>query len=171
MIALEKLFALAAGEDDDETEAHVLSCSACAATLDRLLAIVEGVRDLVSRGRLSVAVSAALLEELEREGIVKRIYRFAPGGVVACQVSVDDVYVAAQLAADLSSTTRVDVVFRMLGRELRLDDVPFDRERGLVIVLERADFLRSLPTHTMLCDLVADGRTLTTYTFNHSAAP
>lgn len=170
MIAFERLVALAAGEDDDETETHVLSCGACASMLERLLAIGNGVRDVVRRGAMRVAASKELFEELEREGLVKRVYRFQPGDIVSCTATAEDVFVAAHLHADFGDATRIDVVFRAMGMEIRADDVPFDRERGLVIVLERGDFLRTLPDHVMKCELVADGeKVLATYTFDHHA--
>ena len=172
MIALERLIALAAGDDDEEADAHVLSCSACAATLERLLSIGDGVRELVGRGAVRFSASKELADELESAGLLKRIYRFQPGDIVACTAVAEDVFVAAFLHAELANVTRVDVVFDVPGMmTLRADDVPFDRERGLVIMLERGDFLRTLPTHVMKCEMMGDGNVIATYTFNHHATP
>jgi hypothetical protein len=178
MIAPERLLALALSEIDgaeaEEVEAHVLSCSACAATLEKYLSVGQRVRDIVRRGGVRFALSPDLATELVEAGLIKRSYWLRPGDTVACSVAAEDVYVAAYLEADLTRATRIDIVFRMPDKEVRVRDVPFDPSKGVVSYAERADFLRSLPTHVMHCELldVADDgteRTLGRYVFDHHA--
>ena len=177
MIELEVLAALALGELDDaktaEVEEHVLACGACATTLERLLVLGGLVRELVGAGKVRFVASPGLLERLERAGLVARTYRVAPGGAVACSAGPADVYHATHLSADLTGVRRVDVIKTFPRGVVRVVDVPFDAEQGVVRMVERGDFLRTLPTAKIVIELVSVGddgeRALGRYVFEHTA--
>lgn len=177
MIATEKLIALAVGDlDDAEAEAveeHVLSCSACAQLLERVLSLGDGIRTLVRSSALHVSLTPSLVAELEKAGLITRVYRIPAGGSVDCTVTREDRFVAAFLEADLRGVERVDLVMEVPSGVLRYDDVTFDVERGVVAWVSSGDFVRSLPTmkHSARVYAVEDGREreLGRYTFNHTA--
>jgi hypothetical protein len=171
MIPLERLIASALGElaadDDAEIEGHVLSCSSCAAAYAGLLRLGPALAALVRGGHCYMAVTPLLVERLERERLVTRRYRLAPGEVVPCTVGADDLYSLTTLEADLSDFERVD----LLRGDARVPDVPF--EPTCVRTLSPADALRRLPTMRLPLRLVAvtaDGdRPIAEYTLSHTA--
>ena len=176
MIELERLVRLALDELDDveaaEVEEHVLACSSCAATLERLLGIGGAVREIVRAGQLAFPVSGALLTELERAGLVSRYYRLAADCIVPCSVGARDIYAVTTLEADLRGVERVDLVRTILGDSVRMNDLPFDAEHGLVRFVSRSDLLRKLPTARVELALSAvDGsgeRRLSEYFLDHT---
>lgn len=178
MIALESLAALALGELEgdelDRVELHVLSCSACALTLERLIEVGPAVRELVTAGQVRTFAEPALLARLDELGLISRRYRVAPDQVVACSVGPNDVYALTELEAELAGVQCVDLlVSSEVGGEWRDRDVPFDPARGVVSVLDRGDALRLLPSTRIFLTLVAveDGaeRRLGEYVLAHEA--
>jgi hypothetical protein len=178
MIEHSRLVALALGElaqqDAASVEDHVLACSACAATLERLLLARDVMPDLIRAGQVRIVLTARLLEQLEREGLVTRTYRLDPGEKVACSVRASDIYTVVHLrGADLSTVARLDAAFEIPGNAHRLADIPFDRERGLVLVAQRADYIRTLPGGLRTIRLIAvengTEREIATYLLDHTA--
>src|SRR4029079_1673861 len=100
----------------------------------------------VARGKLAFPVAPALLAELESAGLVSRTYRLVPDGVLPCAVGSSDIFALTTLEADLRGAKQVDVVRTMAGSSVRMPDVPFDAELGLVRFVSRSDFIRTLPT-------------------------
>jgi hypothetical protein len=177
MIELERLVSLVLRElGTDEAESvgeHLLSCDSCAETVELLLEVEGGVREAVANGRLRFALTSAMVAELDRRGLIARTYRLAPGGSVACGVGADDVYQAVWLEADLVGVERVDAIKKFMpGMIVRVEDVPFDREHGLVRIVELGAFLRTLPTFVGAITLVAvangSERTLGEYFLHHT---
>lgn len=163
MIALESLLALALdeleGDELDRVELHVLSCSACALTLERLLRLGPAVHELVAAGQVHTFVSAPLLARLDELGLISRRYRLAPDQVVACSVGAGDVYSLTELEADLAGVERVDlIVSSEVTGERRDRDVPFHPASGVVSILDRSDVLRELPSTRIVLKLVAVDR-------------
>ena len=78
MIDLEILARLASSDlvDEEErvAEEHVLGCSACARTLERLVTIGAEVSALVARGEGRAFVTEAILQTLQESGLVTRTY-------------------------------------------------------------------------------------------------
>jgi hypothetical protein len=177
VIALERLAMLALGDLPDheaaEVEEHVLGCGECAARLERLADLGDAVRELVHAGRVLLPATAKLVSHLAREGLVTRTYRVAPGGAVACTVAAEDVYVALYLSVDTTDVDRIDFVYESPIARFRMDDVPFDREGGMVTVAQTAEYLRTLPTGSGTVRLVAvdsrGERALGEYVLNHTA--
>jgi hypothetical protein len=179
MIALERLLGLALGElpsaEAAEVEQHVLECSPCAASLERLLALRDEVPALVRSGGMRFGgITAPLLERMERLGLITRTYRVEVGGSVACSVARDDLYTALHMQrVPLEGVARLDIDVVIPGRERRLTDVPFDAARGLVLMAQRADYIRTLPggLHVLrLLAVEANGeRELCHFDLNHTA--
>jgi hypothetical protein len=177
MIASEKLLALALDELDgaeaEEVEAHVLRCGACAAQLERWLAIGDDVRRLARAGKVRFGVTPELAEKLEGEGLITRVYRAAPGGSVQCTAAAKDIYAVAYLTADLGGVARLSLITEEKHETRRVDDLPFDVARGLVAYVVRGDYIRALPTYAYTLRLIsveASGdREIARYTFNHTA--
>ena len=178
MIPRERLLALALGEiEGDEAAAvedHVLGCSTCAADLERLLDLRNAIPALVRAGKVRVTVTPALLERLEREGLVTRTYEIAPNQAVSCTVGATDVYTAVHLLGlDLAGVTRVDLIVSLHPHEVRFEDVVFDAAHGRVVYAQRADFIRTLATgrHGIrLVSVEAGGdRELARYHLDHTA--
>ncbi|HET6281974.1 MAG TPA: hypothetical protein VFH73_13450 [Polyangia bacterium] len=180
MIAFDRLAALALGELGgealDEVELHVLSCTPCARILERLVLLGAATRDLVVTGKVRNVVGPALSARLTELGLVGRRFRIAPGQVVPCAVGTDDVYVLAEMTADLGGVERVDLLLGPAGAEQqRIQDVPFDAASGMVMMVDRGDLLRQMPSMRLQMTLCAvDGerqRVLGEYVLDHHAAP
>ncbi len=177
MIALERLASLALGElaeaEAAVVEEHVLDCDACAARLELLVDLGQAVKDVVTAGGVLLPAPPSLLARLEEQGLVTRTYRVAPGEAVECTVAADDLYVALHLSIPADPAVRLDFVYEAEGMRFRIDDVPFDRARGVVTVAQTARFLKTLPTGSGTVRLVAvdgDGeRTVSAYVLNHTA--
>jgi len=179
VIAFERLAALALGELGgealDEVELHVLGCTPCAQTLERLVLLGDATRDLVVAGKVRSVVGPALAARLGELGLVARRFRIAPGQVVPCAVGTDDVYVLAEMTADLTDVRRVDLLVGPAGpQQYRFEDVPFDAASGTVTMVDRGDLLRQIPSMRLLMTLCAvEGerqRVLGEYVLDHHAA-
>jgi len=178
MIELERLMALALGElsgdELDQVELHVLSCSACARTLERLLQLGSAIRALLRAGKLRSFIAPAVVARLDALGLITRRYRVAPDQPMPCSVSSDDVYVLTELEADLTGVTRLDFFFGVQGGgQMCVSDVPFDASSGLVTFIERGEALRLLPSTRIELELHAvegEGRRLLArYVMDHDA--
>jgi hypothetical protein len=90
---------------------------------------------------------------------------------VPCSVGADDLYTLVELEADLAGVGRVDVVKHRTGT--RVEDVPYDRERGVVAWIEPCEAIRRVPSGRSQLTLLAvdEGgeRVLGTYTLDHTA--
>lgn len=172
MRSFDVLASLVLGElPDSEREAaelHLLSCSACAEIVTKLVRLGEGVRGLVRRARVPFFVSAARLEALTMTGLVTRTYRLAPGDTVACSVAPEDLYVASVLEADFHGLDEVDV---LLPDGSRLVDVPFDAPGGVLVLLDESATVRSLPSEALKIALIGRSgsgeKQLGAYVFDH----
>jgi hypothetical protein len=180
LIEHEKLISLALGElaeaEADEVDAHVLACGACATVLERLLRLGPLVRDLVREGAVAFPVTAALADRLRREGLVSRSYRIAKDDAVPCSVAAEDVYALTTLEVDAHGVERVDVVVTFPLGAVRMDDVPFDRDAGLVRYVTQSRRLRLLPSCRVVVEVLASDargeraeRTIGRYFLDHTA--
>jgi len=183
-VDLETLVAWWLGEapatEGEKVEEHVFACARCAARLEWLAALAEGVRAAVRGGRVGLFVSAGFVDALAREGLRLREYRLDPGASVSCTIGADDDAVVSRLRAPLAGVRRIDVLHRVSAGgveapEERIADVPFDAAAGEVLLIPGAAALKAMPSHTVHVRLVAAGegaeRPLGEYTFLHTAAP
>ncbi len=162
---------LAAGEEARLDE-HLFACARCAARLDALLRLGEGIRNAVRGGELAFVVPPDFIRRLQAAGLAVREYAMGPGGAVNCTIAPQDDLVVAHLAAPLGEVTRLDLLIEdeVQGR-LRLADVPFDAARGELCVVPSARFLRTLRHAQQRLRMVAvepgGERPIAHYTFNH----
>jgi putative zinc finger protein len=159
---------------EEAIEEHLMSCAACAAHLEGLVALGAGIRRLASAGGVWAVVSGGFVDRLRDEGLRVRQYRLAAGGSVQCTVSATDDVVAARFAADLRGVTRVHLVqCDAAGQEQhRITDIPLSASLDEVVVIERTDRLRALPAGVERVKLVTpeagEERLLGEYTFVHT---
>jgi len=173
VIALDRLIGLAAGDADDAADEHVLACSACAATLERLVSIGDGVRALVGAGKISTVASGELVDALIRAKLLTRHHVIAAGAIVPCRITATDLFAATHFLGSFVGVARVDVVRTTPAGRDRFVDVPVDRVRNEVHLITSADAIRPLPSMKLVFELLAvddDGeRPIGTYTLDHSA--
>lgn len=180
-VPLERVLAYARGElaDDDGArfEDHQFSCPACTHRLAWLTALGAAVAAAARRrGGLRMALTADTIERLDRDGVRMRHYRFGAAREVDCTVGPDDDLVVSWYEDRAGADERLDAEVvgadgLLLGR---VEDLPRDRDRGLVIVADAAEALRELPDGAVVTiRLTATGpagtRPVDTYVYRHHA--
>ena len=155
-------------------EEHLFGCAYCTSRLEELAVLASGVRAAVKDGKVSLVCSESFVEAMKQAGLCVREYRLEPGGSVNCTIRSDDDAVISRIRAPLAGVQRLDLV-RMGGGgepEVRIADVPFDAERGEVLMIPSAAWLKTMPAFTMRMRLIEVGETgekpIGDYTFNHS---
>ncbi len=149
------------GELDASREAlfeeHLFGCNDCAARLQELVGIADGIRALIQNGSMQGVVSKNLLERLAEEGLRLREYAVVEGGSVNCTVAPDDDLVISRLSASLVGVTCLDLVLSDEEgvEQLRLHDIPFNADAGEIIFIPSIAYLRTLPATTMRMHLLA----------------
>jgi hypothetical protein len=88
--------------EEAAVEEHLLDCDQCGARLREVIALAEGVRNLVREGSLRMVVSDAFLQRATEKGLRIREYAPPPGGGVQCTVTAEDDILIGRLAANLS---------------------------------------------------------------------
>lgn len=165
--------------DGEKVEEHFFACERCAARLEWLAALSEGVRATVRAGRVGLFVSRRFVEALAQAGMRLRQYGMQAGGSVNCTIRADDDAVVSTLRAPLGRVKRVDALSRVSvgGREEpeeRVYDVPFDPAAGEVVFVPTPSWLKTMPSLTIKVRLVAVDETgerpLGDYTFLHTAS-
>jgi hypothetical protein len=168
---------LAALPDSDEeaVELHLLDCDECGARLREVIALAEGVRELVREGSLRMVVSEAFVQRAAEEGL--RVRRYAPpaGGSVQCTVTAEDDLLIGRLTANLSGAKRIDLCLcdKRGVEQLRLADIPFQSGAGSVAWQQSMRWAKAAPSDTMIARLVTFDETgverlLGEYTFHHT---
>jgi hypothetical protein len=172
----ERLVAYWLGEDD-ELEGHYFACGQCAARLEWLAALSDGVRAALRAGALGLVVSSPFVEAMKRAGMRLREYPAAPGTTVECTLRADEDGVVSRLRAPLGGVKRIDLLARVevggaAEPEARLEDVPFDAAAGEVVLLPPAALLKRMPQHRVRMRLVSVDAgaesPLGEYTFSHT---
>ena len=161
----------------DAVEEHFIACERCAAQLEWLARLAQGVRAAVRAGALGLVVSAPFVEALARAGMRLREYRTSPGMTTSCTIRADDDAVVSRLRAPLAGVARVDMLHRVeIGGvtqdEARVEDLPFDPAAGELLFIPAASALKKMPAHTQRVRLVAveaaGERVIGDYTFAHT---
>ena len=164
--------------EGEKVEEHFFACERCAARLEWLAGLSEGVRAAVRAGRVGLFVSKRFVEALVQAGLRLREYGLEPGTSVNCTIRADDDAVLSHMRAPLAGVKRVDVLRRVsIGgrqeREERVADVPFDPTAGEVLFIPTPAALKAMPSYVLQVRLVAvdeaGERALGDYTFRHSA--
>lgn len=161
-------------EKNEETlEEHFFRCAHCSARLEELAALAAGMRAAVQDGKVSLVASGPFVRAMRQAGLRVREYRLDPGGSVNCTIRADDDAVVSFIRAPLAGVKRLDVLCTEDSKpEVRLADVPFDAETGVVLVIPSAARLKTMPAFTMRMRLTAVGDAgeseIGEYTFLHS---
>jgi anti-sigma factor RsiW len=166
-----------AAAEADRVEEHFMACEDCAARLEWLAELADGVRAAVRTGALGLVVPEPFVEAMKRAGMRLREYRTEPGMTTRCTIRADDDAVVSRLRGSLAGATRVDMLHRVeIGGaaqgEVRVEDVPFDPAAGELLFIPPPAALKKMPAHTLRVRLVAVGeggeRSLGEYTFAHT---
>ena len=182
-LSLETLLDYWLGDSDaastERIDEHLVRCDACGAALDGLVVLGGGIRDAFRAGRVPAVLSASFLERLATEADLRlREYRLEHNGSVNCTLAPDDDLLVSRLAAPLQGVQRLDIhaeAASVRGASERLEDVPFDAERGEVLFVPRVADIRQMPAHDLQVRLLAvepgGERELGRYTFHHRPWP
>ena len=165
--------------EGEKVEEHFFACERCAAWLEWLAGLSDGVRATVRAGRVGLFVSKRFVEALVQAGLRLREYNLEPNTGVNCTIGADDDAVLSHMRAQLVGAKRVDVLRRVTvggaaQAEERVADVPFDPAVGELLFIPAAAELKALPSHVLQVRLLAvdeaGERPLGEYTFRHSAS-
>jgi hypothetical protein len=167
---------LADGQDADRLEEHLFACGVCSARLDAMASLGAGLTTLLRQGRVSGIVSRALLNRMQRNGVIVRLYSLAPGDSVPCCVYPADDLIVTALRADLSAADVVTLsVTASRGAPFnQFEDVPVSGRDGEVLWATPAAVVRALPSTRLELTLASADETravLGTYVLEHSALP
>jgi len=146
----ETLVALWAGElaeaEAARVDDHLFSCDACAAASERLAHVVGGLR-----AKLPFVISHAHQKRLVSSGTRMLVTPLDPGvdptNRKRARFAPDVDLLIFALRADISRATRVDVdIASPTGSPgYALEDVPFDREKGEILVACQRHFEGMFP--------------------------
>lgn len=132
--------------EEAAVEDHAFACDACSRRMNAIGRLADGIaRTVRRRGGFQVVATQAMVEQLERDGLVAHHYRAKLGDVVACHVRAEDDVIVTTIEADLKDIERVRYTLMGAGRQLlfQQDDVPVDRATGLLVFSDPADVMRS----------------------------
>jgi hypothetical protein len=160
-------------DEEQRLEEHVFDCDDCAGRWQAMRSLVDGIVELTKRASAQLALTPRIAARLETEALHLRIYRAAPGDVVACGVSAADELVVTWLSADFSGVERVDLISTSGGRTLRrYEDVPIDRANNRIGYALPAELVRTWPSMKIDLRVVAvessGERTIASYIFDHT---
>jgi hypothetical protein len=166
------------GAATEAADEHLMQCDACGQALDELVALGQGMRDAWRAGAVGGVFSTAFVRRLSGQGLKVREYHLAPGGSVNCTVAPGDELLVSRLALPQrpleDGVQRLDLHVESShepGVRHELHDVPFDRQAGEVLWVNKLAEARARPAHTALATLLAvddtGSRELARYVFNH----
>lgn len=165
-----------AGPVDEALEEHIFRCSACTARLGWLASLAEAIPAVVEgRGGPSLALTCASVEHLARRGVRIRQYQFDDSREIACTVAPDDDLVVAFIPIEVAEDEQVSGVMRLPdGSEAtRVDDIPVDRPRGMIVLADPAERIMLLPDTVLRLQLSATSprgrRELGEFVYRHTA--
>lgn len=129
------------GEED--LEAHLFSCNACALEAEKLFGLAAALHRAVPP-----VLEIERFEELGREGRIAEVKPVSPGGTVEVRFPPEEKLLVLRLrGSDLSRASRVDVDLLDVdgGVVTRFDDVPFDAAGGEVLIACQRHFADLFP--------------------------
>lgn len=159
-----------------QMDEHLLACAACAARLQEIADIADGLRALVRSGRVHGVVSRRFVEKLAEAGLRLREYVVAHNGSVHCTVTPNDDLLVSRLRVPLAGVSRMDMIVTddAGAEQKRLHDIQFDPAGDEVIFLPATAHIRTLPATTSRIKLLAMDREdpvqIGEYTFFHTPA-
>lgn len=155
-------------DDDDRIESQIFFCPSCSDDAERIggmfTAVANNVPPVLSRTHFAELEARGRVEQVNviRGGEAKKAYYPAPGSLLVHRFE----------GIDLSRAQRVDLDLRTPdGSDIAVfEDVPFDRERGEILVACQSHFAELFP-RDLVFDVVSvedDARTpLGRYTVEH----
>ncbi len=163
------------GQDLDRIEEHLFGCADCAAQLDTLASLRQGLATIVREGRLLGIISRALFNRMQREGLRVRSYALSPGETVPCAVFPGDDLVVVSLRADFTGVQAVRLTVTGPGNPPTrvVDEVPVSTVSGEVLWATPGAYIFQLPSARVRLTLTsadATGALLGEYVLDHSAS-
>jgi hypothetical protein len=135
-----------AAAEEAALEQHLFGCSACAAALEPVAAIVAAIRGLVPP-----VLTRPMLAALGARGVRVREAAWQPGERRLAVFGGDVDVLVHRLLGDLAGASRVDVALRVEGSGellLTLPDVPFDGGAGELLIACQRHFAALPPDVT-----------------------
>ncbi len=157
----------------DRLEEHLFACRDCSGRLEELASIGAGLASLVRQGRISGAVSRALVNRMQRAGVRIRQYSLSPGETVPCAVFPGDDLVMAALHADFTGVESVTLSISSPARNGVFDELSVSRPEGRVLWVLPSTTVRGFPSMRLELTLTASGPdrvVLGRYVLDHEAA-
>ena len=146
-VSMERLLDYFSGElgpaESGDVESHLFQCTACSAEAERLAGLLSSVTATVPP-----VLSAAVLAGLERDGRVQSVNVMRAGETATVfYPDVNRVLVHRLGGIELAGTGRVDLEIRRKSGDnvWRHEDVPFDPEKGEVLVACQSHFADTFP--------------------------
>src|SRR4051812_4106580 len=154
-------------------EEHAFSCADCAARLEAVAAIAEGIASLARQGRFSGIISRGTLNRLQRDGVRVRLYSLSPGDVVPCAVFADDDLVVTSLRGNFvgADAVTISVIGSAPLSDVLLEDIPVATE-GELLWAAPGSLIRQMPTSRVTLVVTvgrASGPTTSEYVLDHTA--
>ena len=140
--------------DDQELESHLFRCAICSSEAERLAGLLTSIADAAP-----TILSPSRFAGLEREGRIERINEMTPGQTAEVVFPESGRLLVHRLGGiDLSRARRINIDVSDAadsadsGREalLHFEDVPFDAERGEVLVACQSHFAELFPPDIVL---------------------
>ena len=76
-------------------EQHLFACAVCSTSLERVIAVAEGIRELLAKGEIGTVLPACFVRTMKAAGLRLREYRLEPQTSVNCTVTPEDDLVLA----------------------------------------------------------------------------
>jgi hypothetical protein len=128
--------------DADGVEDHVFACDRCAGAFERAGRLAARLRDLVQP-----VIGRDRLERMIAQGTPIRVTSVSAGERVTVEFARDLALLVHALRADLAGVSRVDMELLAPDgtRLLAMSHVPFDRERGEILIACQKHYMGVFP--------------------------
>jgi hypothetical protein len=129
-------------ERANRVEDHVFNCDACGRAFDRIGAIAQALRE-----QMPVAISRERLDQLSATGMRIRQAPVVAGTPVEVVFARDLDLLVPTLLADLTGVRRLGIELSVPDGPpiVSIDDIPFDRERGEVLIACQRHYMDAFP--------------------------
>lgn len=164
------------GTDAERIEDHLFSCSDCAARLEAMVSLGDGLRTLVQQGRVSGIVSRSLLNRMQRDGVKVRQYSLSPGERVPCAAFPDDDLLVISMRANFAGAETVTLSVTGRNDELigRISDVLVSPADSEILWATPGEVIRGMPStrvHLRIVSEAPGGETIAEYELDHTEMP
>jgi hypothetical protein len=155
-----------------EIEDAVFDDAAVARKLQAIAALDDGVRAMITAGRLQSTLTVRAVDALAAAGLAIRTYELRPGEVVPCTIAGEDL-VAIRLRGTFAADSRVDVIMDgsfegMQPASEHYEDVAVDRETSEVVLVYPGERIRALPRSRFRYTVTSNGAPVGEYHLDHT---